>query len=616
MKKILSIIFLFSSLLSFGQAATVQELRSHTFKMKPFSIKGSTKPTNLKEISLDSLLKATDNQISVAGLRTLSGFTPFKSYLITDSGKEGVFKYDETDVTTADNLGTVIVDATGRRWKRVYENTISIKWFGAVANGTNTATAIQNAVNEAQFKNKSLLIDGNANEYIITSAIQITAPITILGEGNRVSRITANGCDGFVVAAGTNYVKMAEFRVSSLTRYNDSVPNSLIGIKINGTTSSQCYWHKYQNIFIDGFLTGIQANAIWSSNFEGIDVSYSKNGIISFELSANNFVTNCKFTGIYSGNSIGVQIGDGTNQSEGWIISNNLIFGFAKGIYAYGSLNCFVTNNILDHVQDVGIFLRTSATSPAINWTILNNYIAISNQLLVSATAGIWIYNDLAIYDNTNTGTNITDNQILVYPGATLPYGILTEGNYCKKNIIKGNRIAANNFDCYLNGAGPQNSIVTGNIFKNNGIYIFGSAASCTYSDNIGILISANSSIKQSHGNATQYFNISTPTIGKIGDIVWNENPLSNNIAGWVCTATGNPATWATFGNINNRFSQAIINNAVNTGESLQVTGDGIFKTGNLELSDLTKGIILKSPNGTRWLIKVNDSGVLTTTAQ
>ena len=39
---------------------------------------------------------------------------------ITDSGKEGEFIYDSTDTTTADNLGTILVTASGARYKRIY----------------------------------------------------------------------------------------------------------------------------------------------------------------------------------------------------------------------------------------------------------------------------------------------------------------------------------------------------------------------------------------------------------------------------------------------------------------------------------------------------------------
>jgi hypothetical protein len=38
-----------------------------------------------------------------------------------------------------------------------------------------------------------------------------------------------------------------------------------------------------------------------------------------------------------------------------------------------------------------------------------------------------------------------------------------------------------------------------------------------------------------------------------------------------------------------------------------------ISATGDVEITDTTKGYILKSPNGTRYRIKVSDVGVLTT---
>jgi len=40
-----------------------------------------------------------------------------------------------------------------------------------------------------------------------------------------------------------------------------------------------------------------------------------------------------------------------------------------------------------------------------------------------------------------------------------------------------------------------------------------------------------------------------------------------------------------------------------------------ISSTGDVEITDTTKGYILKSPNGTRYRIKVSDVGVLTTQA-
>jgi hypothetical protein len=51
---------------------------------------------------------------------------------------------------------------------------------------------------------------------------------------------------------------------------------------------------------------------------------------------------------------------------------------------------------------------------------------------------------------------------------------------------------------------------------------------------------------------------------------------------------------------------------AINVGKDF---GLALISDGNFEISDPTKGIILRSPDNTRWLIKVNNTGNLTTTA-
>lgn len=44
----------------------------------------------------------------------------------------GLFYFDETDITSADNSGTIIVDTSSRRWRRVYEGAITPSMFGAL----------------------------------------------------------------------------------------------------------------------------------------------------------------------------------------------------------------------------------------------------------------------------------------------------------------------------------------------------------------------------------------------------------------------------------------------------------------------------------------------------
>lgn len=65
---------------------------------------------------------------------------------IGPTGIEGVF-VSTTDITSADNGGTIIVDTSGRRWKRLFAGGVRAQWFGAKADGvTDDTSAIQAAL--------------------------------------------------------------------------------------------------------------------------------------------------------------------------------------------------------------------------------------------------------------------------------------------------------------------------------------------------------------------------------------------------------------------------------------------------------------------------------------
>lgn len=56
----------------------------------------------------------------------------------------GYFFLDSTDTSSADDDGTVIVDALGRRWKRQYSGAVNVRWFGATPDNDTAPMAIQN----------------------------------------------------------------------------------------------------------------------------------------------------------------------------------------------------------------------------------------------------------------------------------------------------------------------------------------------------------------------------------------------------------------------------------------------------------------------------------------
>lgn len=111
----------------------------------------STKPLSSQILyetgtTAQDILDAAKPLASYTALRAYTGRAT--SVRITAQKLAGIFLRDDTDVVTADNGGTVIVDASGRRWKRLFSGAVSVHWFGAVGdNVTDDKDAIQAAIN-------------------------------------------------------------------------------------------------------------------------------------------------------------------------------------------------------------------------------------------------------------------------------------------------------------------------------------------------------------------------------------------------------------------------------------------------------------------------------------
>lgn len=77
----------------------------------------------------------------------------------------------------------------------------------------------------------------------------------------------------------------------------------------------------------------------------------------------------------------------------------------------------------------------------------------------------------------------------------------------------------------------------------------------------------------------------------------------TKKLAGYVMPVSGNSN-----GDIAWQFGTGTVGGSI-------VTKFSINSSGHIEILENDKGLIFKSPNGSRWLVKVNDSGVVTTTA-
>lgn len=98
----------------------------------------------------DSALATAD----YAALRVYAGAAKrvyITGYLVTTApaGVAGMFVRDDSDTTTDDNGGTVIVDALSRRWKRQFDGAANFKWWGAVGGGAIDDTVAAQAAFDA-----------------------------------------------------------------------------------------------------------------------------------------------------------------------------------------------------------------------------------------------------------------------------------------------------------------------------------------------------------------------------------------------------------------------------------------------------------------------------------
>lgn len=145
--------------------------------------------------------RSTGRTTSVAGLRTLADaqIDTGVIYQTKDFGG-GQWYYDPTDVTSTDNVGTVIVNGT-KRLKRIYSGGVNVRWFGAIPNDNlDDRAAFKAALTATPFE--LFIPTGNWN---LSDSISIKKKVHIIGENTWFSygcKITvATGKYGFVFEA-------------------------------------------------------------------------------------------------------------------------------------------------------------------------------------------------------------------------------------------------------------------------------------------------------------------------------------------------------------------------------------------------------------------------------
>lgn len=209
-------------------------------------------------------------------------------------GGDGHFVRDNSDFVTADNDGTVLVDALGRRWKRNYTN-IDMRWFGITDGGV-----VDNALafTMADSLGKNLLIPGSG---------------TYLTTYEPVSRVYTNAAANIKIGAVTIALSQVPLQITAIEQkeFDDTkvrLSNTIIGIDVAPNLLSNA--NSYGNT---AYGTGAMQNAVEAKRVTAIGpfavrdpiIAYSVTGIGTTALEWMQYGDRLTFVGDNSGKNLG-----------------------------------------------------------------------------------------------------------------------------------------------------------------------------------------------------------------------------------------------------------------------------------------------------------------------
>lgn len=326
---------------------------------------------------------------SISNLKLTAGSSPNEfsnviGYYLPGDGGGGDFFWDATSTDPED--GGTVFEVTGTptgRWKRLFADTINVKWFGAKGDGSDDTVDFQNAIDyfSANSKKGEIIVD---SVYTITNVIIGSERISLKGGGtingsvtigNGVARIYNITIDGLTFSGENsgiffNYARRvnvincvfnnANIGIGSLATCSGMHVNAQINISKN----------TFNNV---NYAVSVRSAAEWDVNsdwiFEGNIVSkafitsfYVPNGIDGLVFT-NNVIFNSLTPEERANATNHIYIG---NQSDWLVIAENNFFEAKRdSIQLRNCKNGNINNNNFAWTGQAGIFnvLRVNGTT-------------------------------------------------------------------------------------------------------------------------------------------------------------------------------------------------------------------------------------------------------------
>lgn len=189
-------------------------------------------------VALPAFLKDNNTIVvdSIAALKAIDKTKFTKAlvlgYYAKGDGGGGVYWFDSSDTTSADNSGTIIVATDLGRWKLIFQGSVSVKQFGAkgdgVANDTTAFASAISAVNDVtvpsgtyvisqlNITKNNLSISGFGSESTILLGNNSTNDIVLIGDG--VAEVTGLSMEGLTIDSSVTKTAGAAIHSRKLVR--------------------------------------------------------------------------------------------------------------------------------------------------------------------------------------------------------------------------------------------------------------------------------------------------------------------------------------------------------------------------------------------------------------
>lgn len=342
---------------SFSLTSPVEDVGTAVFVRGLVEVSGN--PQVVSDASNVSYLTETVKTALDVRLPEIANYAVLRAYAglvtayyvrgVTDifDGGAGVFRVDAADATTADNGGTVLVDASGRRWKREFSGDINVKWFGAVGDSvTDDTAAFTSAIQYAFSAGKTVLVD--IPVYITNTEIAGgSGTIQCVGEGKILPHDTASQIDIYgdqLLKFGSEVVGATYHLVFDMRGFSKSA------CEINGAFSRIPYVSISNIQGASGRTSQLFGISVSGDNTEIGDVHGNNLNSVSTmssggaTLSITQFAQNVRVNNIYSNAGFCAYLGNGVDAFIDNIYAENCTDNV---VYSIAGSERFVCNQVI-----------------------------------------------------------------------------------------------------------------------------------------------------------------------------------------------------------------------------------------------------------------------------